>query len=176
MKRTLRSNVSVLGALTRGAVAGAVGTAAMDPVWFARHKRQGGEQGVWTWETSEGLDSWEDASAPGQVGRRVLRSACRRDPADRWARVTTNVMHWAYGLAWGAQYGIVLRSTKRSAPTWGLVLGPVVWMSDYVVLPLAKVYKPMWDYDAKTLWKDLSAHLVHGGVTGGAFAAMLGRR
>ncbi len=176
MKRTLRSNVSVLGALARGAVAGAVGTAAMDAVWFARYKRQGGEQGVWAWETSEGLDSWEDHSAPGQVGRRLVRSVCRRDLGDRWARVTTNVMHWAYGLAWGAQYGIVLRSAKRPAPTWGLVLGPVVWTSDYLVLPLAKVYKPMWDYDAKTLWKDLSAHLVYGAVTGGAFAAMLGRR
>ncbi len=176
MRRTPASKVSVLGALARGAVAGAVGTAAMDAVWFARYKRQGGEQGLWAWETSEGLDSWEDASAPGQVGRRLVRSVCHRDPADRWARLTTNMMHWAYGLAWGAQYGIVLRSAKRPAPTWGLVLGPVVWTSDYLVLPLAKVYKPMWDYDAKTLWKDLSAHLVYGAVTGGAFAAMLGRR
>ncbi len=176
MRRAAASKVSVLGALARGAVAGAVGTAAMDAVWFARYKRQGGEQGLWARETSEGLDSWEDASAPGQVGRRLVRSVCRRDPAHRWARLTTNMMHWAYGLAWGAQYGIVLRSAKRPALTWGLVLGPVVWMSDYVVLPLAKVYKPMWDYDAKTLWKDLSAHLMYGAVTGGAFASLIGKR
>ncbi len=37
---------------------------------------------------------------------------------------------------------------------------------------MAKVYKPMWEYDAKNLWKDLSSHLVYGAVTGAAFAAL----
>ncbi len=175
MRRVSAGKPSVLGALARGAAAGAVGTAAMDAVWFTRYKRQGGDQGLWAWETSEGLDKWDDASAPGQVGRQVVRSLRRREPADRWARPTTNVMHWAYGGMWGAQYGIVARSAQRSAPVWGLVLGPVVWLSDYVVLPIAKVYKPMWEYDAQTLWKDLSAHLLYGAVTGATYAALAKR-
>jgi hypothetical protein len=37
-----------------------------------------------------------------------------------------------------------------------------VWSSDYVVLPLAGVYRPIWRYDVPTLAKDLSAHLVFG--------------
>jgi hypothetical protein len=37
-----------------------------------------------------------------------------------------------------------------------------VWASDYVTLPLAGVYQPIWEYDAQTLYKDLSAHLVFG--------------
>lgn len=32
----------------------------------------------------------------------------------------------------------------------------------YVVLPAANLYKPIWDYDRKTLAKDLSAHLIYG--------------
>jgi hypothetical protein len=33
-------------------------------------------------------------------------------------------------------------------------------MSGYVILPLAGLYKPIWEYDARTLADDLSAHLV----------------
>jgi len=32
----------------------------------------------------------------------------------------------------------------------------------YVVLPLVKLYKPIWEYDGKTLAKDLSAYLTFG--------------
>jgi hypothetical protein len=33
------------------------------------------------------------------------------------------------------------------------------------VLPLAKVYKPIWEYDRATLAKDYSAHVVFGVAT-----------
>ena len=42
------------------------------------------------------------------------------------------------------------------------------------MLPLAKVYEPIWKYDAPTLGKDLSAHLVYGLATGAAFAGLSG--
>ena len=41
--------------------------------------------------------------------------------------------------------------------------------SSYAVLPLAKLYKPIWEYDRKTLAKDLSAHLAYGLATAAAF-------
>jgi hypothetical protein len=40
---------------------------------------------------------------------------------------------------------------------------------------MAKIYQPIWDYDAKTLAKDLSAHLVYG-ITAGTVVATLARR
>jgi hypothetical protein len=43
-----------------------------------------------------------------------------------------------------------------------------------VILPLAKVYEPIWKYDTKTLGKDLSVHLVYGAATTAAFAALVG--
>jgi hypothetical protein len=48
----------------------------------------------------------------------------------------------------------------------------VVWLASYVVMPLAKLYRPIWEYDAKTLAKDLSAHVVYGATTGATFAAL----
>jgi hypothetical protein len=40
---------------------------------------------------------------------------------------------------------------------------------------LAKLYKPIWEYDAKTLAKDLSAHFAYGLGTAATFR-LLDRR
>lgn len=60
MRHRPASQLSPVAALARGALAGAVGTAAMDALWFARYRRGGGQQGPLAWETAEGVDSWDD--------------------------------------------------------------------------------------------------------------------
>jgi hypothetical protein len=144
----------------------------MDAVWLARYRRGGGQQGLVAWETAEGVDKWDDASAPGQVGRRIAEGFTQRELPDRWARTTTNVVHWATGLAWGAQFGLVAGSTRRRSWVLGLLLGPIAWLTGYVLMPLAKLYKPIWEYDSRTLAKDLSAHVVYGAATGAAFGVL----
>jgi hypothetical protein len=47
-----------------------------------------------------------------------------------------------------------------------------VWAASYAVLPVAKLYKPIWEYDKTTLAKDLSAHLVYGVGTATAFGLL----
>jgi uncharacterized membrane protein YagU involved in acid resistance len=84
-------------------------------------------------------------------------------------------VHWLTGLGWGALYGILAGSTARPRIRWGLAYGSVVWLTSYVLLPAAKLYKPLWEYDAATLGKDFSAHLVYGAGTAAAFAALAGR-
>ena len=44
-----------------------------------------------------------------------------------------------------------------------------MWTTSYIVLPPTGLYKPMWEYDAPTLYKDLSAHLVYGVTTATSF-------
>jgi hypothetical protein len=101
-----------------------------------------------------------------------LRVAIGREPPDEWARATTNIVHWATGVGWGIQYGAVASTTSSHPWARALALGPVAWLSSYIVLPLAKLYKPIWQYDARTLGDDLSAHLVYGSVVSTAFAAL----
>jgi len=155
-----------------GAMAGAVGTAAMDLWQYQRYRRDGGKEPLGRWELAAGVTSWEKASAPGQIGQKLARFVTGRPPPDRWARAATNIVHWATGIGWGLQYG-VLAATKSEHP-WAraLALGPAVWLSGYAILPLAGVYEPIWKYDARTLGKDLSDHLVFGAATSGAFAAL----
>ena len=155
-----------------GALAGAVGTAAMDLLLYARGRRDGGKDGLWAWEFAGNVTAWDEASAPGQLGRKALRQVTGDEPPDAWARPTTNIVHWATGISWGALYGASASATSRHPRARALALGPVAWLSSYVVLPLAKVYKPIWDYDARTLADDLSAHIVYGATASAAFAGL----
>lgn len=167
-----KSRQTPLGALLRGAVAGAVGTAAMDLVWYARYRRSGGTSNFYDWEFSAGLSDWESAAAPAQVGRRLAEGFTQHELKPDKARAMNNVVHWLYGIAWGAAYGIAAGSAPRAKARYGLPFGALVWGSGYVTLPLAGLYKPMWEYDAKTLAKDATGHVVYGAATGAAFKAL----
>jgi hypothetical protein len=155
----------------RGVVAGAVGTVAMDLVWYARYRRGGGESAFADWEIVRDVESWDQAPAPGQMGRKIVQTVLRRDVPVEQAPALTNVMHWAYGTTWAALYAL---RARRSSPSLlgGPGFGATVWASDYVTLPLAGLYEPIWRYDAQTLWQDLSAHLVFGTVTDLALRAL----
>ena len=162
--------------LALGALSGAVGTAAMDLLLYRRYRREGGTDSAWPWESAEGVTTWDAAPAPGQLGEKVGRLVTGRTPPPRWARPTTNAVHWATGVGWGIQYAALAGRPSQHPVIRALALGPVAWLAGYVVLPLAKVYKPIWDYDAPTLAKDLSAHLVYGAAASCAFAALTNRR
>lgn len=156
--------------LLTGAIAGAIGTLAMDLLLYRRYRSGGGKESFTDWEFSAATSSFDDAGAPAQVGRR-LASAVGIDLPPKSAGLTNNAVHWATGMQWGVIYGATLRGTSRS-PLWGPPLGVVAWGAAYAILPALGVYKPIWEYDAKTLGKDLSAHLVFGSAAGLAVKAM----
>lgn len=164
----------LLGNVAAGAVAGAAGTAAMDLVLYRRYRRGGGKERFGRWELAGDVMGWDEASAPGQLGRKALRQVTGDEPPDEWARPITNIVHWATGIGWGVAYGVLASATSRRFWFRALALGPVAWLSGYVLLPLAKVYEPIWKYDARTLADDLSAHLVYGATAATSFAALSG--
>jgi hypothetical protein len=171
---TSSKTLTPLGGIARGLVAGAVGTAAMDALLFARYRRGGGESGFDAWEFSSGISSWEQAPAPAQVGKRLVEGLFARElPAGR-AALVNNVTHWAFGIFGGVQYGIVAGSLRSPRVAYGLPFGASVWAGGYVVLPAAGLYQPIWEYDRTTLAKDLSAHLVYGLSTAMAFRLLSG--
>jgi hypothetical protein len=163
-----------LGAVGRGLLAGATGTAAMDALLYATYRRGHGEEGFAPWESSSGLDSWERAPAPAQVGKRLVEGLFARELPPQRARLVNNITHWAYGILGGAQYGIVAGSLRTPRIRYGLPFGAVVWAAGYLLLPAAKLYEPIWKYDRVTLSKDLSAHLVYGLGTAAALRLLAG--
>lgn len=158
-----------LGAAVRGTIAGAVGTLAMDALWFARYRRGGGDSSFADWEFSSGLCTWDQAPAPAQIGRRLVEALLKRELPARDAAAANNLTHWAYGILGGIEYGIAAGSLRTPRIRYGLPFGASVFAVGYAVLPAAGLYKPIWEYDRKTLAKDLSAHLVYGLGTAVAF-------
>jgi hypothetical protein len=163
-----------LGVVVRGLVAGAAGTAAMDTFLFLRYRQTGGRSSAWDWESSAGVTSWEQAPAPALVGKRLVEGLFEIVLPPTRTRLVNNVMHWSYGIFNGAQYGIVAESLPGPRILYGLPFGATVWAGDYVILPVAKLYEPIWKYDVKTLANDLSAHLVYGLATATALRILSG--
>lgn len=157
--------MSVLGPMLRGTVAGAIGTLAMDGLWYARYRRGGGGEPFRRWEITSDVTRWEDAPAPGRAGRKLIATATGNDVPVERAAALSNVLHWVYGVGWSALYGLLTRRAGARRPPWhGPAFGAAVWCSDYVTLPLLGVYEPIWTYDARTLYDDLSAHVLFGTV------------
>lgn len=167
MKRPLFSD------LATGAVAGVVGTAAMDVVWWRRARNAGSDDGFVEWQFGTGTeyDSFEDASTPAQMGQRLARIVGIELPVER-AGLTTDVMHWTTGIGWGTAAGALTAATPVAAVPAGIAGGVAAIGTAYGVLGAAGIYQPVWEYDLQTLWKDLSAHLVFGTALGAALFAI----
>jgi hypothetical protein len=169
---TNRRELTPVGAVVRGLAAAAVGTLAMDLVLFARYKRGGGKSAFHDWELSSELETWDEAPAPAQVGKRLVEGLFQTKLPDQRVPLVNNVTHWGYGILGGAPYGLVVGSLRRPRVWFGVPFGAGVWGSGYVVLPAAGLYQPIGEYDRRTLANDLSAHLVYGLTTAAVFATL----
>src|SRR5919106_1595394 len=164
-----RRGLSPLGSVARGILAGLVGTLAMDLVWYRRYRQLGGTSRFVDWEFSSGPQGYENAPAPAQVGKRIVESLFQRRLEAQSPALVNNVVHFATGIGWGTLHGIVAGSVRQRPVRHGLATGAIAWASSYAMLAPAKLYKPMWQYSASTLRKDLSAHLAYGLATSATF-------
>jgi hypothetical protein len=163
-----RQPVTPLAAVAGGLLAGAVGTVCMDAVRYLMHRCSGGDESPLKWEFAP-VGNWEQAPAPGQVGKRVIEGFTQRELPGRLAWLVSTAMHWGYGSAAGAVYGVLAGSLRRPRPGYGLPFGAGVWASGYLLLPEGGLYQPIWEYDVRALAEDLGAHLAYGAGTGTAF-------
>ena len=166
--RVRNNPMTPLAAVLAGLVAGAVGTVCLDAVQYLKYRRAGGTDGPLAWEFAP-VESWETAPDPGQVARRVIEGFTQRKLPDRSAWLISTIAHWGYGSAAGAAYGILAGSLPAPRPEYGVPFGAVVFANDYIALPIAGLYQPIWKYDATTLAWDLGAHLAYGAGTGTTF-------
>jgi hypothetical protein len=168
---TSKCPMTPLAAVAAGLLAGAVGTVCLDAVHYLKYRRGGGTESPLAWEFAP-VDNWEQAPDPGQVAKRVIEGFTQRELPDRWAWLTSTVAHWAYGSSAAVLYGILAGSVPKPRPGYGVPFGAAVWVTGYIVLPEGGLYKPIWEYDAKTLAWDLSAHLAYGAGTGTTFSLL----
>jgi hypothetical protein len=166
--RTRKHPLTPLAAVVTGLLAGAVGTVCLDAVQYLKYRRAGGTEAPLAWEFAP-IDSWETAPAPGQVAKRLIEGFTQSKLPDRSAWPISTAAHWAYGSAAGAAYGVLAGSLPTPHPRYGLPFGAALFANDYIALPAAGLYKPILEYDAKTLAWDLSGHLAFGAGTAATF-------
>ncbi|MGO4535996.1 hypothetical protein [Leifsonia sp. 2MCAF36] len=175
-RRTAVAPSTPVGAIARGAAAGVVGTLAFDVWLYLQYRRGHGTEPFADWEFSADVTGWDSAPAPAQVGRRIVDGLFETRLPDSRAAAMNNVAHWAYGVFGATVFGLVAGSLRRPRTAYGLLLAVGMWLSGYVILPPMHLYKRITEYDAKTLGKDLAAHLVFGTVTAAVFSLLQPRR
>jgi hypothetical protein len=158
-------------------VAGAVGTAAMDLLLYRRYRREGGKEPPGRWELAAGVTSWDEASAPratrpeGGAPRHAAATPRQLGPdhderralGNRHRLGASSTPHWPAGRP-GARGCVPSHRARRCG--WRATRS-FRW---------AGVYRPIWEYHAQGLAKDLSAHLVFGTTTSAVFATLTRER
>jgi hypothetical protein len=148
--------VTPLGALGRGLLAGAAGTAAMTAAQTALYRAQGSEP----------------STTPAEVARRVIEGVFRKPVSDERIGLLNTAMHWLYGTSWGAAYGVVAESAWPNPLLGGLLFGGVVWGASLVQLPALGLAPPVWEYPPSSLAQDIGFHAVYGLGAGLTHAAL----
>jgi hypothetical protein len=137
----------------RGLVAGAIGTAAMTVSSTVEMKLRGRE----------------GSTAPADAAMKVLgiESFCDDAAKSRFS----NVVHWAYGTAWGVPRAL-LDSAGMGPAAATAAHGGALWGSEQVMLPALGVAPPLWTWGATEIGIDAGHHLVYTAATSLAYEAL----
>jgi putative membrane protein len=77
-----------------------------------------------------------------------------------------NAVHYAFGAATGALYGVLAEAKATSRLGFGTLFGSVLWfVADEIVVPRLGLSGPASDYTASTHASSWASHLVYGITT-----------
>ncbi|HEY2874713.1 MAG TPA: DUF1440 domain-containing protein [Reyranella sp.] len=165
-----------IGAVTRGMLAGIAGSFVQN-LFFSATERIKPEPVKGAFRPPE--PEQREETATQTVARRAVEDLMqhRKLSADKKKRAA-HIVHYAFGGAWGAAYGLLAGSTRRAATLpGGLAFGTVVWeASDNGLLPAFRLAGKPARYPLKTHAYAVAAHLVYGATVWAAFTALGGRR
>jgi hypothetical protein len=167
--------IKPLEALVYGAIAGAVGSLAQNLFFKATRK-------VAPTPPEDAFDPPEAEQASEQptqtVARRVVEDLMERGPiSDEQKEESLAIVHFPFGSAWGAAYGLLRESVPALDPVAAAIgTGTVVWaVSDNLILPAFQLAGWPQAYPVKNHLYAWAAHLVYGSAVWGAYELLRGR-
>ena len=164
------SRWSPLGAFCGGLAAGLVGAVAQN-LFFTWTRRLAPRPSL---EAFEPVEPEQRHEQPTQtIARRFKEHLVHAGPLTDSERAA-QLVHLAFGSAWGGVYGLVAGTVPRSASLrGGLAFGAVVWLlSDDVLLPAFKLAAWPQHYPVKTHLYAMAAHAVYGAAVAGTFESL----
>lgn len=140
----------VAGAVGKGLVAGAAGTAAMTLSNIVEMKCFTGRSG---------------STVPAQAVEEVTGV----EPADQSSETRLNELsHWSYGIAQGAVRGLIGAAGLRGL-TGTLAHYATVWGGQQALMPALGIGAPTWRYGRQAIAIDVIHHSVYVVATGAAY-------
>jgi hypothetical protein len=163
---------SPLGAFFGGLAAGFVGSLAQN-LFFAATKKLAPTPAFDSFDPVEPQQAREMPTET--VARRVVEGIAQRGPLVRKSSAG-QLVHLAYGSAWGSLYGLVGATLPRVVTLkGGLGFGLAVWLlSDDILLPAFRLGAWPHHYPVKTHLYAIGAHAVYGAAVAVSFAALQG--
>lgn len=164
------TTMTPLGALFRGLVAGAIGSAAQS-LFLAATKKIAPSSSSESFHPPE--PEQENEQSTETIARRVFEGLMQRElPIDK--STAGQAVHFGFGAGWGALYGLTAASAPSLAtPLGGAGFGLAVWaVSDDLLLPAFKLSDWPQRYPLKNHAYAIAAHLVYGAAVWLAFARM----
>jgi len=107
----------------------------------------------------------ESSDAPAQAAGKML-GVQPRDPEGK--QRFSSVVHWGYGIGWGAVRGLIAALGRRGAEASAEHFA-LVWGTANVMLPSLRVAPPPWQMPPEELAIDGLHHAVYAGTTGLAY-------
>lgn len=179
-------------ALVRGALAGVAGLVAMDLFQRGMKKVAGGggdgdgdaEQAEESNGSKRRLTRFDDVSVVGQhhregepatvaLGRLAYERLKGEEPTRQRGAQLGQAVHWGYGLAMGALFGLLESRMPTDDVQAGLGYGAVLWLiGDELAVPLLGLSDGPTAHPPSVHAQALGAHLVYGLATGAAMRAL----
>lgn len=166
MRLRKQKKSSIVKDAVRGAVAGAVATAAMGPAYSRLHALERDSAKAREKEVSPDLTST-------QLLATKLAKAFGVTLSEKQRGVGAQVVHWSYGIGWGALFGVL--HERVPVPRWlhGLIFGTLVGViGQAALLPAFKLAPPPQKYPVDTSLVGWGAHLVYGAAAEGTLVAL----
>jgi uncharacterized membrane protein YagU involved in acid resistance len=105
------------------------------------------------------------AESTEQFAERVAIGVLDRPIEERSRQVAGQAVHWGYGAAWGAVFGVVQSSLRPPRLLHGTVFGMVVATVASTVVPAMGLMPPPTKQPVAMSGMQMAAHLVYGWVT-----------
>lgn len=165
---------SPLTAIVKGALAGAAGTAAMGA--FTERAPRALERLGWSMPSGPKGPTAPDTPTE-EVAERLVEDVAEQDLPDDAKGTAGQAVHWTYGAAWGAVFGIVQASLRLPHLLHGVLFGLLVGTVADTVMPRFGLQVPPKRNPMELNVFHMAAHVVFGLVTAATWAVLnLGRR
>jgi len=163
-----------LAVIVKGALAGAAGTAVMS-AFMERAPKLLENLGVQLPAERPGPTA---PDSPNEAVAQRVASGVVRQPLDAEEKPTAGeAVHWTYGAAWGAFFGVMQSTLKLPHLVHGTIFGVLVGVVADTLLPAMRLQRDPRTNPAPTNLMHMGAHVVYGIATAAVYGILnFGRR